>query len=159
MSAIKYILLLCLPLSFLAQTKTTFTLLDTNVAVGQIFTTRNIIFNNSNRISLSSEPSIDSVVNFMKKNPTVTLEIQYHSDTRGSKELLEKITQYQAEKIYYDIVSKGVAAQRLLYKGWGKNQPLIASQQVYNAKTQEEKVAISAINRRTVFKIVAVSAK
>lgn len=150
---------MCLPLSFLAQTKTTFTLLDTNVEVGQIFTTRQIIFGGSPRMLPSSDATVDSVANFMQKNPTVVLEIQSHTDSRGSDTINILLTKARTENICQHLVYKGIAKERLVCKGYGKRQLLITNKQIDKAKTHEEKEALHAINRRTVFKVIAVGAK
>ena len=140
-----------------SQTKT-FTLLDTSFTIGAEFTTRQIYFD-LGIATLKSEAYavLDSVVIFMNTNKNVKLEIQVHSDSRTNPNCCDKPTENRAHSIAQYLISYNISSERLVSKGYGEYKLLIKDEQINKAKTKEEKNALHALNRRVVFKIVAVN--
>jgi len=76
--------------------------------------------------------------------PDVVLEMGSHTDERGKAQYNQKLSQRRAESAVAYIVKKGVAADRIKAKGYGKNEP-----KVRKAKTEAEHQS----NRRTTIKV------
>ena len=85
------------------------------------------------------------LVTILKDNPTLKIELGSHTDARASDAYNQKLSQNRAKSAVEYIVSKGIDADRLTYKGYGETQLIVK-----NAKTEEEHQR----NRRTEFKIL-----
>ncbi|WP_026260612.1 OmpA family protein [Spirosoma luteum] len=88
---------------------------------------------------------LDKLVTILKDNPTLKIELGSHTDARATDAYNQKLSQNRAKSAVEYIVSKGVDADRLTYKGYGETQLIVK-----NAKTEEEHQR----NRRTEFKIL-----
>ena len=57
-----------------------------------------------------SYPILDSLAEFLAENPTLLVEISYHSDCRASQYCCSKLTQKRADAIYDYLLEKGISA-------------------------------------------------
>jgi OmpA-OmpF porin, OOP family len=71
-----------------------------------------------------SRPILDNVVEYMKKNPEVKMEIQGHTDIMGSEEYNIRLSNARANAVKKYIIAKGISADRLRTKGFGKTRPV-----------------------------------
>lgn len=84
---------------------------------------------------------IEGVAKLLKEYPTATVEIQGHTDSRGSASYNDALSQRRADAIANVLVKNyGIAANRISTKGYGASQP------VADNKTAEGR----AKNRRSV---------
>jgi len=81
----------------------------------------------------------------MNENPKVVIEISGHTDDVGNDTSNQILSQNRAKAVYQYLIAQHIAASRLVYKGYGKTQP-IASNTTDEGRQQ---------NRRTEFKIVS----
>ena len=81
----------------------------------------------------------------MQANPKLVAEISGHTDNVGKTEDNMKLSQNRAKSVVDYLVSNGIAAQRLQYKGLGSSKP-IADNTTVEGKT---------LNRRTEFKVIS----
>ena len=58
----------------------------------------------------------------MIDNPTVTFEFGAHTDSRGSKESNQTLSQQRAQSSVNYINSKGISADRINAKGYGESK-------------------------------------
>ena len=83
---------------------------------------------------------LDEVVEVLKDNPKITLEVQGHTDNVGGDAYNMKLSQSRAESVRNYLVSKGIASPRLVPKGYGFHQPLVpnttASNRELNRRVQ-----------------------
>ena len=134
----------------------TFKLTDTNVVVGQTYTTNQILFTvGKTGILEQSEVIVDSIVTFLNANKNVKIEIQNHCDSRGSPVLNNNLTMARAQAITDYLIQKGINKDRLMPKGYGETKLLITDAQINRAKSQQKKEALHALNRRVVLKILS----
>lgn len=107
---------------------------------------KNIFFDVA-KFDLKSESQIelDRVVQLLKDNPTVKVQIGGHTDNVGKPADNLKLSQDRANAVVKYLVSKGIAATRLTAKGFGETVPVAPN-------TTEE---ARAQNRRTELKITA----
>ena len=94
-----------------------------------------------------SKLELDKLVELLKKNPNLVVEINAHTDERGSDEYNMKLSQARAESVVSYLIEKGISSDRLIPKGYGKTRPVVPK-----AKTEEE----HQLNRRTSFRILDV---
>jgi peptidoglycan-associated lipoprotein len=87
------------------------------------------------------------LVKILKDNPFIRIELSSHTDARSSDEYNLNLSQQRAQAAVDYLVSQGIAANRLVAKGYGETKLLVP-----NAQTEEE----HQINRRTEFKVIEV---
>ncbi len=93
--------------------------------------------------------SLDSLVDILKKNPTIKIELTSHTDCRGSDAYNQTLSQKRAESVVAYLIEKGIDANRLTAKGYGETIPIDSCE---CAKCSEEQYQR---NRRTAFKILS----
>jgi len=68
---------------------------------------------------------LDEVVRLLKVNPEIThLDIEGHTDNRGSDELNEKLSDDRAHSVMKYLVDHGIDANRLAAQGFGPRRPI-----------------------------------
>lgn len=112
--------------------------------VGTVVTLRNVFFD-FDRAELKPESfvELDKLVDYLRSNE-LRIEIGGHTDDQGTDEYNDRLSENRAKAVYDYLVNKGIPADRLRYKGYGKRMPVADN-------TTE---AGRAANRRTEFKIV-----
>lgn len=65
--------------------------------------------------------SISFVSNFLKKNPSVKLEVKGYADEIGPEDYNIKLSEKRAKSVYDILISSGIDASRLSYKGYGED--------------------------------------
>lgn len=114
------------------------------IEVGKICDLHDIYFEtNSYSITAESKRVVDVFVDFLNHNPTVKVELQGHTDNIGNDEDNRLLSENRAKSVYNYLISKGIPANRLRYKGYGESKPIATN------ATEEGR----AQNRRTVFLI------
>lgn len=115
------------------------------LAVGESITLKNVFFRTGKYDLLEiSIVELDKVVEMMQGHPNIHIELGGHTDNVGSDALNQKLSEQRAKAVYDYLVSHGVPAARLTYKGYGSTQP-VADNSTADGRRQ---------NRRTVFTIV-----
>lgn len=109
-------------------------------------------FDRSN-ITEPSKVAIDTtILVLMENNPELIIEIQSHTDNKGSDQYNEKLSQKRAESVVSYLISKGIRAERLKAKGYGESKPVAPNENPDGSDNPEGR----AQNRRTDFKIIGV---
>jgi OOP family OmpA-OmpF porin len=80
----------------------------------------------------------------MKANPDVKVEIQGHTDSRGSLALNERLSQQRAEAVRDYLIGQGIAAERLTARGYGPHNP-IASNETADGRAQNRRVELKPL--------------
>lgn len=91
---------------------------------------------------------LDKLVNILKENPEIIIELGSHTDSRGSKQYNETLSQRRAESAVAYIISMGIEAERITAKGYGESVPV--NECVDGVNCSEE---AHQMNRRTEFKV------
>jgi outer membrane protein OmpA-like peptidoglycan-associated protein len=107
---------------------------------------RNIFFD-FNQFNLKSESQVelDRIVQLMKDNPTLRIQINGHTDNIGKAADNQRLSENRAQEVVKYLTQKGVQAERLSFKGFGATQP------VADNTTEDNR----AKNRRTELKVVS----
>lgn len=92
----------------------------------------------------ASFEELDKVVNFMNDNPTITVEIGGHTDSKGADNYNLTLSQSRSEAVRAYIVEHDINEDRITAQGYGEAQP----------ETTNDTEEGRAINRRVVFTIL-----
>jgi outer membrane protein OmpA-like peptidoglycan-associated protein/tetratricopeptide (TPR) repeat protein len=115
-----------------------------NIAIGSKVALRNIFFDMGKSVLRpESNAELDRLVKLMKDVPGLKIEISGHTDNTGSAAINESLSQSRADAVVQYLTSKGVAANRLIAKGYGSSKP-VATNTTDDGRQQ---------NRRTEFEI------
>jgi peptidoglycan-associated lipoprotein len=145
------------------------TVLD-KVEKNRTFVVDNIYYDyNKWDIRPDAEPELDKIVEMMKDNPDIKIELSSHTDTRGNDDANMKLSQKRAESAVNYIITKGkIEPTRIIAKGYGETVPrrLTANKGSFKEgdritdsfiKALEDdnlKEEAHQLNRRTEFKII-----
>jgi outer membrane protein OmpA-like peptidoglycan-associated protein len=69
--------------------------------------------------------SIDQLAGFLKKNPNRNLLIEGHTDNTGNEDFNLKLSQQRADAVRDQLVSRGIAPERITTKGYGPKYPAV----------------------------------
>ncbi len=100
------------------------------------------------------QDSLNFLFNVLTKNPTITIELSAHTDSRDGTENNDILSQKRAQSCVDYLISKGIPKERMVPKGWGERKLKIKDDVINKEKTKEGKEALHAINRRVVFRIL-----
>ncbi|MFN8334897.1 MAG: OmpA family protein [Cyclobacteriaceae bacterium] len=94
-------------------------------AVGHVMVLNNLIFEvNKNKIDPDSYPELDIVVNMMRENPNMVIQLEGHTDFVGNPEKLMKLSQDRVDAVKSYLTSKKVNKNRIKTKAFGGTAPL-----------------------------------
>lgn len=102
-----------------------------------------------------SGQTLDTLVQFLQKNPCLKVEISYHTDQRGTYNHNMILSRAIAQSLVYLLTRKGIDSARLIPKGYGATRPIITMAETNKLKTKQEKEAAWQINRRFEITILA----
>jgi len=115
------------------------------IKVGGAVVLRNVFFNTgSHELLPESIVELQKLIEFLKQNPTLVIEIEGHTDNVGSAEMNQKLSESRAEEVYKYLIDKGIDKAKMTYKGYGLTKPVSSND------TPEGR----SINRRTEFVII-----
>jgi len=116
------------------------------VAVGERAVLRNIFFETDKYELLpDSKAELGKLIAFLIKNNDIHIEIGGHTDNQGTDVHNLTLSQDRAKAVYDYLVTNGIAAERLVFKGYGKSMPIQGND------TPDGR----ANNRRTEIKIIS----
>ncbi len=127
--------------------------LDTTIVLDQLILEKAIVLDNIyydlNKADIRPDAALElnKLVKILKDNPAIRIELSSHTDSRSSDEYNLTLSQQRAQAAVDYLVSQGIAADRMVAKGYGETKLLIP-----NAQTEEE----HQTNRRTEFKVIEI---
>jgi len=98
----------------------------------------------SDKIAKSSFPVLDNLAALLLKIPDVHIEVQGHTDSDGKPEYNLDLSQRRAESVVKYLITKGIAAERLVAKGYGITKP-IADNRTLSGKRLNRRVELIPI--------------
>jgi len=101
-----------------------------------------------------SKEILDNIYNMLKNNENLSIELNSHTDTRGSDTYNMKLSQARAQSCVDYLISKGIAKERLIPKGYGESKPLISDAEIAKFANKDEQEAQHQHNRRTAFRVI-----
>lgn len=85
--------------------------------------------------------AIDQLAGFLNKYPTRRVSVEGHTDSRGSSEYNETLSQQRAESVRSAIMARGISSDRITAKGLGELYP-VASNDTPAGRQQNRRVEI-----------------
>jgi OmpA-OmpF porin, OOP family len=76
-------------------------------------------------IRSESFPILDAVTQVMVSNPKMEIEVQGHTDNKGSAPYNQKLSQSRADSVRQYLVAHGIEPGRLRSVGYGLTQPIV----------------------------------
>jgi len=116
--------------------------------------------------------ALDRLVETLGDNPNITIELGAHTDSRGSDTYNNDLSQRRAQSVVNYLISKGIAADRLTAKGYGKSTPKVVDEQmtaqypflrmgvtltetyINSLPNKDDQEIAHQLNRRTEFKVL-----
>lgn len=110
------------------------------------FEIENIYYEFDKAVLLSeSKISLNKLVNLLNENPSIRIQINSHTDERGTIEYNRSLSERRGISVVNYLINNGIESKRLISHGYGETMP-----EIVNARTEEEHQE----NRRTTFKIL-----
>lgn len=118
----------------------------TPIEVGQKIRLNNVFFKRgTNELLKESFPELDRLVIFMLENPTVTIEVEGHTDLEGIPTMNMKLSALRVKAIQDYLVRQKIDKKRVETRPYGSTQPI----------TRQRDEASKKLNRRVEFKILS----
>ncbi|HOY16813.1 MAG TPA: OmpA family protein [Haliscomenobacter sp.] len=106
---------------------------------------RNVFFETASAtLRPESGPELDHLADLLTQNPILRIQINGHTDNVGTEADNLRLSEQRAKAVYTYLTGKGIAAERLTYKGFGEGQPIADN------NTEEGR----KVNRRTEFVVL-----
>ena len=99
------------------------------------------VFFDTSRASIKkvSFPLLTEVAQAMSDYPTIKVEIQGHTDSQGRAQSNKRLSQKRADSVRAYLIKKGIAGDRMVAKGYGKDEP-IADNRTAEGRSQNRRV-------------------
>lgn len=109
------------------------------------------IYYNVGRTSVKKEsvPELFKLLDLLRDNPHLIVEIGSHTDARGGAGFNQKLSQRRAINIVNFLVGEGISKTRLIPRGYGEEKPV--NDCVDGKECEEEEYQL---NRRTEFRVI-----
>jgi len=107
---------------------------------------------------INSQDSLDYLFNTLTQNPNIVIELQAHTDCRGSSRYNKDLSQKRAQSCVDYLISKGIPADRMVPVGYGESTPRadgLECKSIDKMGTKEEQEAAHQRNRRTQFRVLS----
>lgn len=107
-----------------------------------------------------SKDSLNYLYQLLIDNPNLVIELNAHTDSRGTAKDNLDLSQRRAQACVDYLISKGIAKERLVAKGYGEDRPLklgsvvLTEKYISSKKDPKEREALHQLNRRTVFRVL-----
>lgn len=126
---------------------------DTDFRLTRIQKEKEVVINNIfydfNKASLRAESKVelDKLVSMLIETPHVVIQINSHTDARGSNGYNKRLSQRRAQTVVDYLTQHGISSDRLFARGFGETALLVK-----RAQTEAQ----HQLNRRTAFKVLEV---
>ena len=127
----------------------------------------------SDKLRPASMEILDRLFDFLELNQNLVVEINSHTDCRGSDTYNQKLSARRAKSCVDYLLSKGVPKDRLTSKGYGESEPnflkdedkqaaldaegnriMLTEAYINSIESKDEQEVLHQYNRRTSFKVV-----
>jgi outer membrane protein OmpA-like peptidoglycan-associated protein len=113
---------------------------------------------NSATLRPKSLEILDKIVDLLKLNDNLSIELSSHTDSRGNDEYNLRLSQARAQSCVDYMISKGIAKNRIVARGYGETKPIIPQSAIDKMiPKSEEFEAAHQKNRRTAFRVIGES--
>ena len=132
---------------------------------------------NKSVLTPTAKISLNTLIEVLNENPTLSIELGSHTDFRGSADYNRKLAQARAESAVRYLVEKGIDPNRMKAKGFGEDKPKLITKEnfkfvpdkyksvfpsgtlldekfINSLKSKDLTEAAHELNRRTEFQIL-----
>jgi len=121
------------------------------IEIGQVFRLNNVFFDfDKYNLRPESYVELDRVVGFLNEYPNIEIEMSAHTDARGADAYNMVLSDNRAKSVREYIISKGIAASRIISRGYGETKPVADNSNPDGSDNPEGR----QLNRRVEFKIL-----
>ncbi|MDQ3045944.1 MAG: OmpA family protein [Bacteroidota bacterium] len=114
------------------------------IDTGNVVELKNVFFETGKfDLKPESKAELNKLVAFLNLNKTMRIELSGHTDNVGEKKMNQVLSQNRAKAVQDYLVTNGIDAKRLTFKGYGDSRPKVKNDSDINR----------AANRRTEFKV------
>ena len=123
-----------------------------------------------------SKEALDEMVQVLRDNPNVTIEMASHTDRKGTDEYNIDLSSRRAKSVIDYLISQGIAPDRLQSQGYGESRPKtitkklareypqfnegdVLTEKYILALDEENQEIADQINRRTEFQVLSIDYK
>lgn len=92
-------------------------------------------------VKIDGQVAIDRIASLLKDKTTANVIIEGHTDSTGSPQLNQRLSEQRADSVRAGLVSRGVPLARLQTKGLGLSQP-VAENATEDGRAQNRRVEI-----------------
>lgn len=120
-----------------------------------------------------AKEALNEVVQMLRDNPNITIEMASHTDRKGSDEYNIALSERRAKSVVDYLIECGIPADRLQYQGYGESRPKTVTKRIAREFPQfeegqvldeefilslpaEQQEIADQINRRTEFLVLSV---
>lgn len=120
-----------------------------------------------------AKEALNEVVQMLRDNPNITIEMASHTDRKGSDEYNIRLSERRAKSVVDYLIECGIPADRLQYQGYGESRPKTVTKRIAREFPQfeegqvldeefilslpeEQQEIADQINRRTEFQVLSV---
>ncbi len=133
------------------------------------------IFYDFDRATLrpESKTALDEMVQILKDNPNVTIEMASHTDRHGTDEYNIDLSSRRARSVIDYLIEQGISPERLQSQGYGESRPKVITKKLarehpqfkegdvltveyIEALSPEDQEVADQINRRTEFQVLSI---
>jgi outer membrane protein OmpA-like peptidoglycan-associated protein len=105
------------------------------IETGQKIQLNNVFFYQSTaKLIETSYPELDRMIEELKKNPAVNIELDGHTDNQGDQALNLALSQSRVETVKAYFVEKGIDSKRITTKAFGGSKPVAPNDTEENRK-------------------------
>ncbi|HEX7415545.1 MAG TPA: OmpA family protein, partial [Bacteroidia bacterium] len=124
------------------------------IVVGSKITLNNIFFDfDKATLRPLSNVELKNLVQIMKANPTMNVEISGHTDSKGSAAYNQKLSEERAQAVVTRLIESGIDTKRMKAKGYGKTMPAAPNKYADGKDDPEGR----QLNRRVELKITEIN--
>lgn len=117
------------------------------IEVGLTVRLKNIYFD-FDKTTLKSESFVElnKLVEFLKNNPTVEIEIHGHTDSKGGDDYNLNLSQGRSQSVVDYVISQGIDAFRLAAHGYGESKP-IDTNDTEDGRANNRRVEVAVVKK------------
>lgn len=115
------------------------------VKENQVIRLQHLIFEQGKaNITFESYHELNMLADIMHRNEKMQIQLEGHTDFRGSKKLNYELSQQRVDAVRHYLVQKGIQTKRIKTKAFGGTQPL----------NKEKSIEAASVNRRVEVRIL-----
>lgn len=112
---------------------------------GKLMTLSNIFYETDKfELTPKSKTELLKLVNLLNANPSLSIEIEGHTDNQGSAAHNKELSTNRAGAVYRFLIEKGVSATRLKYQGYSSTKS-VASNDTEEGRKQNRRIEIKVL--------------